>query len=388
LKIGILHRSLHTARGAEKMVIDLCLGLKKRGLDITVIAQNIEPNIKKMFSHAGIHFYDIGGTPVGIKYWFSINNVVKKFKNQIPTDLDILNAHNFPSHIAGHQYTQSQEKPLVCYIHEPPRFFYDRNYFREASWSFKFFFGFIRHFYMISDRKAIKSADLVLANSGFTKSKIDEIYAKNAHVVYPGIDVKNFSIRKEGQVYREQRFPNVDAVILTVARLSPVKNISMLIRSFKYAYKKVPSCRLVIIGSGPEKDSLIELSKALHIDHAILFVENVPDEEMPIYYSMADIVAYPPLMEPWGLVPIEAMACETPVVASNEGGPLESVIHKKTGLLSNPRDPVAFSKALLTLIKDEELRHKMGKEGRTLVKADFSLDVMIDNFHSIFRSVL
>ncbi len=388
MKIGILHRSLHTTRGAEKMVIDLCLGLKKRGLDITVIAQNIEPNIKKMFSHAGIHFFDITGTPVGIKYWFSINNVVKKFINYIPSDLDLINAHNFPSYIAGHQYTQSQNKPLICYIHEPPRFFYDRNYFREASWSFKFFFGTIRHLYIHSDQKAIKYADLVLANSGFTKSKIDEIYAKNAQVVYPGIDVKKFSIRNEGQAYREQRFPDADAVILTVSRLSPVKNIFMLIRSFNYVYKKAPSCRLVIIGRGPEKNRLIKLSKSLHLDNAILFVENVPEKEMPVYYSMADIVAYPPLMEPWGLVPIEAMACETPVVASNEGGPLESVVHEKTGLLANPRDPVAFSKALLRLVNDEELRYKMGREGRSLIEANFSLDVMIDNFLSICRSVL
>ncbi|MFX1466902.1 MAG: glycosyltransferase, partial [Promethearchaeota archaeon] len=99
-------------------------------------------------------------------------------------------------------------------------------------------------------------------------------------------------------------------------------------------------------------------------------------------------VAYPPLMEPWGLVPIEAMSCETPVVASNEGGPLESVIHEKTGLLSNPRDPIAFSNALLKLLRNEELRRKMGKEGRALSEAKFSLEVMIDNFLAVFRSAL
>ncbi|MFX1466938.1 MAG: hypothetical protein ACFFA5_10730, partial [Promethearchaeota archaeon] len=62
MKIGILHRSLHTTRGAEKMVIDLCKGLKKRGLDITIITQNIRANVKNMFSREGIHFFDIGGS--------------------------------------------------------------------------------------------------------------------------------------------------------------------------------------------------------------------------------------------------------------------------------------------------------------------------------------
>jgi glycosyltransferase involved in cell wall biosynthesis len=364
------------------------MGLKRRSLDITVIAQNIRPSIKEMFSRADIHFCDIGGTPIGLKYWFSIHKIVKKFLNHIPKDLDILNAHNFPSYIAGHEYSLLKHNPLICYVHEPPRFFYDKNYFRETSWSFKFFFGLIRQFYMSSDQKAMKSADLVLANSGFTKGKIKAIYAKNAQVVYPGIDVERFHPRNDGQIHRKKFFPDAENIILTVSRLSPVKNIAMLIKSFKYVYKKISSCRLVIIGRGREKNHLVKLSKDLHLDHAVLFVENVPDEEMPTYYSMADIVAYPPLMEPWGLVPIEAMACETPVVASNEGGPLESIVHEKTGLLSNPRDPVAFSNALLTLLEDEELRYRMGREGRELVEAKFSLGKMIDDFISIFRSVL
>jgi glycosyltransferase involved in cell wall biosynthesis len=388
LKIGILHRSLHTTRGAEKMVVDLCLGLKRRGLDITVIAQSIRPIIKRMFSREGIHFCDIGGTPIGLKYWFSIHKIVKKFLNHIPNDLDILNAHNFPSYIAGHEYSQLYNNPLICYVHEPPRFFYDRNYFKEANLSFKLFFGLIRHLYMPSDQKAMKSADLVLANSAFTKAKIEAVYEKNAQVLYPGIDIERFHHRNEGKIYREQLFPNADSLILTVSRLSPVKNIAMLIKSFKYVYKKIPSCRLVIIGHGREKNRLVKLSKTLGLDHAIRFLEARPDKEMPIYYSMADIVAYPPLMEPWGLVPIEAMSCETPVVASNEGGPLESVVHKKTGLLANPRDPIAFSNALLMLLEDEELRHKMGKEGKALSEAKFSLEVMIDNFLAVFRSVL
>ncbi|WP_287582153.1 glycosyltransferase family 4 protein [Candidatus Borrarchaeum sp.] len=388
MKIGILHRSLHTTRGAEKMIIDLCTGLKKRGLDITVITQNIRTNVKNMFSQEGIHFCDIGGSPIGMQYWFSIPKVVKKLQEHVPTDLDVINAHNFPSNLAGYKYIQSQNKPFICYIHEPPRFFYDRNYFREASLSFKLFFGLIRHLYMPSDQKAVKSADLVLANSAFTKAKIEAVYEKNAQVLYPGIDIERFHHRNEGKIYREQLFPNIEAVILTVSRLSPVKNIAMLIKSFKYVYKKLNSCRLVIIGRGQEKNRLVKLSKTLGLDHAILFLTNVPDKEMPIYYSMADIVAYPPLMEPWGLVPIEAMSCETPVVASNEGGPLESVIHEKTGLLSNPRNPIAFSNALLMLLKNEELRHKMGKEGRALSESRFSLEVMIDNFLAAFRSVL
>jgi glycosyltransferase involved in cell wall biosynthesis len=370
------------------MVIDLCMGLKKRGLDITVVTQKIRSNVKNLFSREGIHFYDIGGSPIGMKYWFSIPEVVKKLEKNIPIDLDIINAHNFPSYLAGYKYIQSQNKPFICYIHEPPRFFYDSNYFREASWSFKFFFGFIRHFYMNMDRKAIKSSNSVLANSSFTKAKIESIYAKDAQIVYPGIDIEKFSFHNEGKFYKEQLFPNAENVILAVSRLSPVKNISTLIRSFKYVYKEIPLCRLVIIGSGREKNSLIKLSKDLHLDHAIMFIEKVSDKKMPLYYSMADIVAYPPLMEPWGLVPIEAMSCETPVVASNEGGPLESIIHEKTGLLTNPRDPIAVSHSLLALLKDDELRHKMGKAGRALSKERFSLEVMIDKFLTVFRSVL
>ena len=99
------------------------------------------------------------------------------------------------------------------------------------------------------------------------------------------------------------------------------------------------------------------------MDIQLLLYNNVSDEELINYYNSARITAYTPVQEPFGLVPLESMACGTPVIAVKEGGIQESILHGQTGLLVE-RDPLLFSEALQSLLTNQSLLDEYSRKGR------------------------
>jgi len=97
------------------------------------------------------------------------------------------------------------------------------------------------------------------------------------------------------------------------------------------------------------------------------------DDDLVAAYNRAAVVAYPPILEPFGLVPLEAMACGVPVVGVAEAGIRETVVHGETGVLTE-RDPVEFGLAIKTLLEDEALRNCIGNNGRRHVLAHWTWD--------------
>ena len=99
----------------------------------------------------------------------------------------------------------------------------------------------------------------------------------------------------------------------------------------------------------------------------------VKDEELIKAYNSASVILYTSKLEPFGFVPLEAMACGTPIIGIAEGGIRETIIHNKTGILTE-RDTIEFGKAIETLLEDELLRKIMGQNGRQYVSENWTLD--------------
>jgi glycosyltransferase involved in cell wall biosynthesis len=157
---------------------------------------------------------------------------------------------------------------------------------------------------------------------------------------------------------------NGRARILTVARLVERKGIEDLIR----ALPKVPGADLVVAGGPPAVSlaadpyaaKLRRLAAELEVSDRVRLLGAVPAYEMPAWYRSSDVVAATPWYEPFGLSPLEAMACGVPVVATAVGGLIDTVVDGVTGDLVPPRDPWALSAALRHLLSDEMLRMSYG----------------------------
>jgi len=170
-------------------------------------------------------------------------------------------------------------------------------------------------------------------------------------VVPSGVDADHFCPHGPSEP-RDPRRPR----ILSVGRLVPRKGFDDVIRSLRL----VPRAECVIIGGPaprdlgkePEAARLRELARGCRVADRVRLVGAVPREDMPRWYRSADVVACAPWYEPFGLTPLEAMACGVPVVATAVGGLIDTVVDGLTGDLVPPRDPTALGRALRAVISD------------------------------------
>jgi glycosyltransferase involved in cell wall biosynthesis len=149
-------------------------------------------------------------------------------------------------------------------------------------------------------------------------------------------------------------------VVLHVGRLIPRKGIAWLIRAVAEAASEVP-IQLLLVGSGPEEPRLRRLAHALGIAPQVEFRGFVDQDGLPAVYAEADIFAFPTLDDPFGIVVLEAAGAGLPIVASPYGGAtLDLLENYRSAFIVDPRDTGAWSRALVSLARDFELRRRLG----------------------------
>lgn len=205
-------------------------------------------------------------------------------------------------------------------------------------------------------------AKYILTNSYFTRESILRVYGVNSYVSYLGVDTSLF----QPQEVSEENF------VLSVGSCKPSKGYDFLTRSLALIDPEIRP-KLVLVSNSSEpgwEDYLQKLATHLDVNLDILHLVN--DEKLVSLYNKAKLVLYAPYLEPFGLVPLEAMSCGTPVVAVKEGGVRETVIHKKTGLHTE-RDELLFAEATQKLLTSAEKRDEMSKNSIKTVQEYWTL---------------
>lgn len=221
------------------------------------------------------------------------------------------------SHSVAKGVKTNKDQLHICYCHSPMRYAWDEAdyYLKEANLT-KGIKGKIAmstlKYLRKWDLKSADNVDYFIANSNHIAKKIKRIYNRDADVIYPPVDVDKFSLQTEKEEF-----------YLTASRLVPYKRIDLIIDAFI----QMPDKKLIVIGSGPEKERL--KAKAAPNISLIGYQEfdNLKD-----YMQKAKAFIFA-AEEDFGIIVVEAMACGTPVIAGNFGGTTESVIDKTTGIL-------------------------------------------------------
>lgn len=227
-----------------------------------------------------------------------------------------------------------------------------------------------------------------------TSREIDQYI--NAHIgkrsqytfIYNGITIQNFA-HSSSQRERLRHVLNISSsavVCITVGRLVPVKGQSDLLTAFKLAYEKYPDLYLLMVGDGELKSELENQAQHLGISKQVLFLGWRTD--IPDLLAASDIFVLPSLNEGLGLVLIEAMACQLPVVATNVGGVPEVVIPDQTGLLVPSLAPEPLAQAIMTLIANAPMRHQMGQAGYSRCVEQFSIETTVHKTETLYRELL
>jgi glycosyltransferase involved in cell wall biosynthesis len=265
------------------------------------------------------------------------------------------------------------------------------------------------------DKEAIaprlEQADLVLSCSDYITSRIAKRfpqYAAKCKTVNNGVDTSYFVPPSSS---RSQSLPDAPQ-FLFVGRISPEKGVHDLIEAFIKVTEKYPQAILTIIGAHiivakkllfdlqpePEVQALEDLYYVDYLEYVksqvpehlasqVFFLGSLPQEKLLPYYQAADVVINPALSEAFGMSLIEAMATETPVVATKIGGMTEIVEHQVNGLLTEPGDTQELAEAMVNIVSNPGLAHTMGKAGRKKVLQNYAWEQIAKNLNSLYGSV-
>jgi alpha-maltose-1-phosphate synthase len=311
-------------------------------------------------------------------------------------DADVVHCHTWYTDMGGLLASRLWDVPFVLSIHslEPLR-----------PWKVEQL-GNAYHLSTWMERTAMEHADAIVAVSQQTREdvlRLFDVQPARVHVIHNGIDPAEY--RPTGATDALQRHGVDPAMpyVLFVGRITRQKGIIHLVDAIP---EIDPGLQIVLCAGAPDTPEIGREMEA-HVaavrakpSGVIWLREMLPRAEVIQLYEHAAVFCCPSVYEPFGIINLEAMACETPVVASRIGGIPEVVVPEETGLLVDlalspgtfePTDPAAFSSALAAAInrlgRDPELRAKMGRQGRQRVLEHFSWDAIAETTLGLYRTL-
>lgn len=318
--------------------------------------------------------------------------------NADPTDADVVHCHTWYAQFAGIIAKLCYGIPLVITTHslEPLRPWKREQLGRgydASSWV---------------EKTAIEMADAVIAVSKETKEDVlkhFDVSADKVKVIYNGINLQEYVVTQENSTLKEYGIDQNKPFVLFVGRITRQKGIIHLVNAIKYID---PETQVVLCAGAPDtpeiakemEDSVAEVQK---IRNNVIWIDKMLDKKEVIQlYSHADVFCCPSIYEPFGIINIEAMACETPVVASAVGGIKEVVVHNETGILIpleqqsvapfEPKNPDQFSRDLANginqLTRDKQLAQTMAVKGRKRVEDYFDWSAIAKQVEELYKSLL
>jgi glycosyltransferase involved in cell wall biosynthesis len=210
---------------------------------------------------------------------------------------------------------------------------------------------------------------------------------KNISRVTNGIDIDHFCQRSKTACRRELNLENKFSYVLFAGRLSSVKSVDTLIHAFARLSESLDDVRLLIAGVGPQETELKRLVDNLSLNEKVRFLGFVPYEKMPVLYNASDAFVLPSVSEAQGLVIEEAMACGTPVIASNVGWIRDTIHHKHNGLLVQPGNSIELQDAIKLLLSNDELARTISANCR-IAAQEYSWKVVGKRLVEVYEEAL
>lgn len=334
------------------------------------------------------------------------NPHIKMFQNlsrnvemaQHTLNADVIHCHTWYTHLAGVFSRELLQVPLILTTHSLET---HRPWKVEQLGNGYFLSRWIEH-------HAYNSADGVIAVSQQMREDVIEAYGidpEKVTVIHNGIDPDFYQPTFDNDLLIEYGINPTIPFVLFVGRITRQKGISQLIEAAHYFDE---NCQIVLCAGAPDTPEIAKETEELITElkskreGVILISEMLPREKVKVLYSHARVFACPSLYEPFGIINLEALSCETPVVGSAVGGIPEILTEGKTGFLIplesisrtnfNPKNPIEFQKNFASkvnlLLNDENLAMQMGKAGRNRVLEKFSWESIAKTTYNYYEKVI
>jgi glycosyltransferase involved in cell wall biosynthesis len=318
--------------------------------------------------------------------YLSASKMINELVRSEDFKFDLVVAHDWLSVIAGISIKKELGLPLAFHVHSNER---GRTLGNGSG--------------VVSsvENRGGQMADMVITVSYSMQDELIQagFPAEKIRVCYNGVDPTKYNPEQVNQeridaVRKRYGLNNEDLMVLFIGRLVWIKGVDKLIRAMPKVLEAVPNAKLVIVGLGDLRDYLEGLVRNLHLEEVVKFrFEFIPEEERIAHYAACDVAAYPSLYEPFGIVTLEAMSMEKPVVvgAAGTSGMKEIVSitgSDKCGFHINPNDPADIAWGIVNAVKDSEKLMQMGRNGRKRVLKYFSWNVAAESTINLYSELL
>ncbi len=343
LDIGIVADWLVTYAGAERVI--------KEFIDLYPTSE-LYSVVDFLSDDARKHFHNKIATTTFIQNLPSAKKRYQKYLPLMPLAIEQLDvsAHDIvlsSSHAVAKGVLTGPDQLHISYVHSPIRYAWDlqHQYLREANLNTGFkglLAKWMLHKMRVWDVRTANGVDHFIANSKFISRRIKKVYGRDADVIYPPVDIDRFLLNEDK-----------DDFYFTASRLVPYKRIDLIVEAFSH----MPDKKLVVIGDGSEMNKI--KSKATKNIEILGYQEN---SVMQDYMQKARAFVFA-AEEDFGITPVEAQACGTPVIAFGKGGTLETVrpigVNNPTGVFFDKQN---ISSVIDAVNKLDELRDTVSPE--------------------------
>ena len=235
---------------------------------------------------------------------------------------------------------------------------------------------------------SLRQASAITANSIFTSSLVKNLDRNVPIDVVPmGVDTDEFNPDRKNPKIREE-LGIEGPMILFVGRLVENKGVQHLLQAMPSVLKIFPNAVLVIIGDGSQKGKLKKLVETMKLSQSVYFLGTLSHSQLPEYYAEADVFVGPSEVEGLGVVFLEASSSGLPLVGTAIGGTADILLDGFTGIKVDTENAVELSRAIVRILRDDELSQRLSKNARDHAVKNFSWPRVAFRFAEVFNEIL
>lgn len=371
--------------GISRVVHGLAQKLGERGNEVHVITcwemgtKEFEKD-KEVYIHR-IHSYDV--TPNNFVDWvlqlnFSLIEHAIKLINETGK-FDIIHAHDWIVAFAARVLKHSYSIPLISTIHATE---HGRNWGIHDDTQ--------RYINNIEWWMAFESWRIIV-NSEYMKGEVKHIFKipeNKIDIIPNGVDLDKFDGYEKDMDFRRKYAKDNEKIIFFVGRLVNEKGVHVLIDSVPKVLKYYNDARFIIAGKGPQLEQLKSKAACMGVSHKVYFTGYISDEELMKIYKCADVAVFPSLYEPFGIVALEGMVANVPVVVSDTGGLGGIVEHGVDGMKTYTGNANSLADGILQILHNPDKAEKMKENALKKVHTIYNWKVITDKTIEVYQNII
>lgn len=301
------------------------------------------------------------------------------------SEFDLINYHNFPSYFASLS-PYCKEIPSIWHCNEPSVVLYPLpdqigvHNFRVDE----IVTGTLSRCILKSiDKIAVKRINKIIALNRYVQRRVRLIYGRDSQIMIEGTDIEKFNphlnpreVRKKHEIYDRP-------CILTVGSFT--KRMDLILYALRTIKKEVKDVMLVIVCGADDPSILRNMIKKYGCEKNTIVVKDVPDQDLPLYYSACDVFVFPQPYWSWSLATIEAMACGKTVIVPNTCG-IADIIDNNNGIKIDILNTKNLAACVVNLLKDDNTRKRIGRAARRYVESNLNEKDFLDSYYQLMKN--